>query len=243
MKRIFVSLLPALIFFIFFSCIAVNAQDDEAIVNTKQLLEKADVDFFPLMSYNIDFSEDQGYVNEFPNPLTLHQYYIYDGVGSDILMTINPSEERIHTSNKRLNFDQYRAREFHVTLSVERTENIPDAEGGICWIRCSNVIFSGAGKESGLILYPGGQAYLFKPVEGGIAYEQVADLSELNADRLIKFDFIRLDGTIYVYANERFLFSVKDEITDYVSFEAGSELFEGGNRVHCTFDDFSIKMR
>lgn len=243
MKRNFISLLSVLIFFAFFSCIAVNAQDEGNIVNTKQLLEKADVDYFPLMSYGIDFSEDQGYVNEFPNPLTLHQYYIYDGVGSDILMTINPSEERIHISNKRLNFDQYRAREFHVTLSVERTENIPDAEGGLCWIRYSNVIYSGAGKESGLILYPGDQAYLFKPVEGEIAYEPAADLSELNADRQIKFDFIRLDGTIYVYANERFLFSAKDDLTDYVSFEAGSDLLEGGNRVHCTFDDFSIKMR
>lgn len=222
---------------------AVYAQEEDSIINTKHLLETADTDYFVYTGFGHDFTENQGYVNEFPNPQTLHQYYIYDGVGTDLLMTINPSEEKIHTTNKRLKFDQYRAREFHVTYSVERTENIPDEEGGICWIRYSNVILTGAGKESGLIIYPGDQAYLFRPVDGEMVYEPVADLSGLNADRLIKFDFIRLDGTVYVYANEKFVFSVKDNINDHVSFEAGAELFEGGNRVHCTFDDFSIKMR
>ncbi|MBQ4511519.1 MAG: hypothetical protein II969_00895 [Anaerolineaceae bacterium] len=242
MKGKILSVLIALLFIGSFPFSAA-AQDEDNIINPKQLLEIADTQYFPLMSFGNDFSEDQGYVNEFPNPLTLHQYYIYDGVGTDLLMTINPSEQKVHTTNKRLKFDQYRAKDFHVTLSVERTENIPDSEGGICWIRYSNVLFTGEGKENGLIIYPGDRAYFFKPVDGELVYEEAADLSELNADRLLKFDFIRLDGTIYVYVNERFVFSAKDEFNDYVSFEAGSELYAGGNRIHCTFDDFSIKMR
>ena len=222
---------------------AVYAQEEGGILNTKHLLETADTEYFIYAGYGHDFTENQGYVNEFPNPLTLHQYYIYDGVGSDVLMTINPSEETIHTTNKRLKFDQFRAREFHAAYSVERTENIPDGEGGICWIRYSNVIFAGAGKESGLIIYPGDRAYIFSPVDGEMVYEPVADLFDLNADRQIKFDFIRLDGTVYVYANGKYIFSAKDNVSDYVTFEAGAELYAGGNRVHCTFDDFSIKMR
>ena len=222
---------------------AAYAQEEDSIMNTKHLLESADTDYFVYAGFGQDFSENQGYVNEFPNPLTLHQYYIFDGIGTDLLMTINPSEEKVHTTNKRLKFDLYRAKEFHVTYSVERTENIPDEEGGICWISYSNVIFSGAGKESGLIIYPGDRAYLFSPVDGEMVYEPVADLSDLDADRQIKFDFIRLNGTVYVYADGKFIFSTQDNINDYVSFEAGAELFEGGNRVHCTFDDFSLKMR
>ena len=222
---------------------SVCAQTGEDAVDTKQLLETADTEIFPLRGFSQDFTEDQGYVNEFPNPLTVHQYYIYDGVGTDLLMTIDPNQEKIHTTNKRLQFPQYLSREFHVTYSVQRTENIPAGYGGICWLGYSSVVIDGKGKESGLILYPGDRAYLYKPVDGEIVYEAVEDLSDLNPERMTKFDFIRLNGITYVYIEGRFRFSVEDGIKNLVSFEAGSELFQEGNRIHCVFDDFFIKMR
>ena len=222
---------------------AQDEQDEEVIINTKKLLENADTEFFPLMGFTQDYTEDQGYVNEFPDPLTLHQYYIYDGVGTDLLMTIDPSLKPVHMTNKRLQFPQYLSREFHASYSVQRTENIPVGYGGICWLRYSTVVFDGDGKESGLIIYPGDRADLFRPVDGEIVYEMVADLSDISPERLTKFDIIRLNGITYVYVNEQFRFSVEDGIKNPVSFEAGSELFQDGNRVHCTFDDFLIKMR
>ena len=237
------SLLAFLLFFVFAAGI-VNAQDeDPALVNPQHFLLSADEEIFKRPYFSQDFSEDQGYVNEFPNKLTVHQYYIYDGVGSDVLMTMYPSKETVHTTNKRLRFDQYRMKDFHVKYSVTRTENIPDEGGGLCWIRYSNELLRGAGRDSGLLLYPGGDVYAYSPVDGVIVYKQIADLSDLDPEVRTDFDFIRLDGNVYVYVNGMFRFSYEDDITDAVSFDSGAELFEGGTRVHCIFDDFSMRIR
>ena len=223
-----------------------SAQDDaevKDIINPQTLLQNCDEEIFKRFSLSQDYSEDQGYVNEFPNRLTLHQYYIFTGEGSDMLMTMQPSLEVVNTTNKRLTFDQARNREFHASYSVVRREDIPDGSGGICWIRYSNVVLTGAGKESGVIFYPGDQAYFFSPVDGQMTYHTIGDLSDLNPSETAKFDFIRLEGTTYIYVNGTFRFSYEDGITDTVSFEGGSELYLDGNRVRCAFDDFSMRIK
>ena len=231
--------------FLLLGCRAANAQQtgETQLVNPNTLLATADTEIFKRASFKQDFSEDQGYVNELPNPVTVHQYYIYDGEGSDMLMTMKPSEVVVHTTNKRLRFDLWRNREFHATYSVVRRENIPDGEGGICWMRYSNEMVWGKGRESGVMFYPGGKAYYFTPVDGEMVYTEIADLSDIDPDKTAKFDFIRLDGVLYVYVDGKFRFSYEDGIKEPVSFEGGAELFTDGNRVRCCFDDFSMKTK
>lgn len=229
--------------FLLISCAHAQDNEEEIITNPQTLLKTADEEIFKRSPFVFDFSEDQGYVNEFPNPLTLHQYYIYDGEGSDVLMTMQPSTEAVRTTNKRLKFEQIRGRDFHATYTVVRRENIPVRSGGNCWIRYSNVLVRGEGRESGLFFVPGDSAYSFAPVDGEIKYEDIADLSDLKPDQTNAFDFIRLDGTVHVFVNGKFRFSFNDGITDPVSFESGSELNIEGTRVRCAFDDFSMRVR
>ena len=217
--------------------------EETSLTNPQHLLEIADTEIFVRDAFKQDFSEIQGYVNEFPNPVTVHQYYIMNGEGSDMLMTMQPSEVTVRTTNKRLNFEQIRRSEFHVTYSAARKEDIPTGAGGICWMGYSNKIARGIGKDSGVILYPGGQVYSFTHADGEMSYESIADLSDLNPDDYTKFDFIRLDSTMYIYINGKFRFSYDDGIKDIVTFEAGSELYQNGNRVRCTFDNFSMRIK
>ena len=244
MKKIIQPLLMLLLLLLFTGILSAFGQDEESsFVNYQLLLQTADEEIFIRAGFSQDFSENQGYVNEFVNPMTIHQYYIYDGEGSDTLMTMQPSEEVIHTTNKRLKFDNYRKNEFHAKYTVVRREDIPVNEGGICWIRYSDVLSTGVGKESGVIFYPGGKVYHFQPVDGEMVYEEIGDLSDIYPDSPAAFDFIRIDGTTYVYINEKYIMHFEDGISGNVSFEAGAELFQGGNRVRCCFDDFSIKIR
>lgn len=209
----------------------------------QSLLASADEEIFIRGYFTQDFTENQGYVNEFPNEKTIHQYFIYDGVGTDRLVSLLPAEETVHTTNKRLIFEQIRLSEFHITYSLQKSDAIPSADSGTCWLRFSNVVMQGAGKESGVIFYPGDAAYFFSPSESGMQYENIADLSGLDPEEMNSFDFIRLEGTTYVYANGGFLFKYNDGIRDPISFEAGAELFEGGNCIRCDFDDFTVKIR
>lgn len=218
-------------------------QDETEMPDPQELLKTADTDIFIRSAFSQDFSEDQGYVNELPNPDTIHQYYIYDGKGTDLLMSMRPAPEAVRTTNKRLTFDQARKDEFHVTFSVFQAENIPSGEGGRCWIRFSNAALLGKGRESGVILYPGDQAYYFTPVDGEMTYQSIADISSVSPFTNVQFDFIRLGGVLYVYANGKFLFSYEDGIKEPVSFEGGAELSENGNRVRCNFDDFSMRTK
>ncbi len=149
-------------------------------IDPMELLRSADEEIFVRSAFMQNFSEDQGYVNELPNANTIHQYYIYQGVGSDVLMSMLPSEITMKTGNKRLTFDQARKAEFHVTFSVLQKETIPAETGGKCWIQYSNVSLMGKGRESGIILYPGDHAYFFTPGENEMTYEIIADLSDLN---------------------------------------------------------------
>jgi hypothetical protein len=48
---------------------------------------------------------------------------------------------------------------------------------------------------------------------------------------------------VYVYGNGEFLFSYEDKIKETVSFESGSELSEGGNRIRCDYDDFTMRIK
>lgn len=219
----------------------VCGQDEKEMINPQHLLETCDKEIFIREGFSQTFWEDQGYVNEFPNPVTVHQYYIYDGIGSDVLMTMQPSEVTVRTTNKRLRFDWDRQREFHVTYSVARREDIPAGGGGVCWLGYNNFVVKGVHKYSGVILYPGGEAFYFTHNdEGEMVYESIADLSELDQDDYNQFDFIRLNGITYFYANGKFLFSYEDGITDVVTIEGGAELSKSGNRIHCIFDDYSM---
>ena len=75
----------------------------------------------------------------------------------------------------------------------------------------------------------------------GTSETVLKELDNLSPETPIKFDFIRLDGTMYVYADEELLFSYKDDILGDVSIEAGAVLYGSGNRIRCDFDDFSIR--
>ena len=218
-------------------------QNEPDSIDPEELIQYADDEIFVRSAFKQDFSEQQGYVNEFIDPDTLHQYFISQGTASDLLMAIFPSQKTVRTTNKRLTFDQSRKEEFHVSFSVERVENIPANSGGKCWIRFSNMILMGKGRESGLIIYPGDKAYYFTHVDGDMVYETVADLSTVSTEKMIKFDFIRLAKTTYVYADGVYLFSFYDEIKESVSFEGGAELLIGGNRVRCDFDNFSMRTK
>ena len=219
-------------------------QDEEAETSRFQgLLQIADDQIFMRSVYSQDFSDSQGYVNEFPNPTTIHQYYIYDGQGSDVLMTMIPSEEMIRTTNVRMKFENYLSSDFHVKYTVERKESVPLSGGGFCWVRYSNVLAAGEGRESGVIIYPGEKIYIFTPVDGKMTYEEIGDLSAVNPDEPAVLDILRTDGCTYIYVNGNFYTNFKDGITDKVSFESGAELSQGGNRIHCGFDDFSMRIK
>ena len=242
--RVFISkiLFPAALILTAFTPGIVCGQDEDASIDPDHLLEVCDEEIFIREGIKQTFWEDQGYVNEFPNPVTVHQYYIYDNEGSDMLMTMEPSAETIRTTNKRLKFDWERQREFHVTYSVARKEDIPAGGGGMCWLGYNNFVMQGIKKDSGVILYPGGNAYFFShDADGEIVYESIADLSDLDPDDYNKFDFIRLDGITYFYVNGKFRFSYDDGIKDVVTFEGGAELSKSGNRIRCTFDDYSMR--
>ncbi len=208
----------------------------------QKLLEIVDQEILNKSGLSQNFSENQGYVNEYASDSVIHQYFIYDGVGTDRLISLLPAAETVRTTNKRLSFHHARRPEFHVTYSVRKSQEIPAGEGGRCWIRFSDVGVVGAGNESGIILYPGDGAYFLSPGDGGTSYEKIADLSSLDPEENVRFDFIRIAGTTYIYTDGAFRFSYTDPISTGVSFDAGAELFEGGNCIRCDFDDFSIKI-
>ena len=240
--------LKRMLFFFLLLCFLSTAvpafcEEEAGIINPKNLLSRADADIFVRSAFIQDFSEDQGYVNELPNPTTIHQYFIYEGVGTDRLLSLLPAAEDVRTTNKRLTFSQTRKDEFHVTYSVIQKENIPETGNGRCWIRYSNIGIIPEGKESGLIFFPGEKAYFFYPSENKMVYEEIADLSALDPMTENKFDFIRMEQTVYVYANGKFLFDYKDGIPEWVSFEAGAELFKGANQVRCDFDNYTMRIK
>ncbi len=212
-------------------------------IDPVELLQSVDETIFARKGFTENFSEAQGYVNEIIDPKIIHQYYILHGKGNDILMSLLPAEKTVRSGNKRLEITNGWDDEFHVTLYLKRTENIPSGRGGGCWIKYSNSVMKAAGSESGVILYPSERAYYFTPVNGEMNFESIGDLFHLNQDEEIKFDFIRLDGVTYFYADDQFLFSFEDGIVGNVSFSCGSILYSHGNRVHCEFDNFSMTYR
>lgn len=250
MKDLTLRLIILTVLLLSFSCSGpVAAQEEESAVtdtmDPAELIRIADQEIFPKSAFSQDFHEDQGYVNEYPTDTVIHQYFIYDGVGTDRLFSLLPAAETVTTTNKRLSFAQTRRPEFHITYSLKKSQEIPAGNGGRCWIRFSDVGVTGAGFESGIILYPGDAAYYFTPKDGSMTYEKIADLSSLDpaAEEMIRFDFIRLENTTRVYADGSFIFSYTDPIINGVSFEAGAELFENGNVIRCDFDDFSVKVK
>ncbi len=247
-KKILRLLFPAVLIMLAACCFGTAlAQDgeeiDPAAMDPVRLLRTADTEIFPKSAFGQDFSENQGYVNEYPEDTVIHQYFIYDGVGTDRLISMLPAKNSVRTTNKRLTFAQTRKAEFHITYSVKKSEEIPADGSGKCWIRFSDVGVVGAGKESGVIFYPGDAAYFFTPDGDGMTRERIADLSALDPAEMIRFDFIRLGTVIFTYADGKFLFSYDDGIRNGVSFEAGAELSENGNVIRCDFDDFSVKIK
>ena len=217
--------------------------EPESLHDPDELLRTADTDIFPRKGFTNDFSEAQGYLNEILGNNVIHQYYVLSGKGTDILTSMLPTAGTVRAANKRLDIADGWDDEFHVSYKMQRTENIPAGRGGGCWIKYSNSVMKAPGSESGVILYPGERAYYFAPVSGKTEYTPIADLYSLNQDEELRFDFIRLEGVTYFYANDRFLFSYEDGIPGNLSFSAGSILYANGNRVRCDFDDFTMTYR
>ena len=208
-----------------------------------ELLRTADEEIFPRESHIWNFSESQGYVNEILEQDIIHQYYIYHGTGNDLLISMFPASEGYRTGNKRLNMYRWPGEDFHASYSLKRTENLPEGAGGRCWMQYDNFDRKGERSENGVILFPGDKAYVYRTVDGKRTYQAIADLSALDQNELLKFDFIRIDGTCWFYANGEFLFRFEDDVVGMVTFEGGSEIYKGGNRIHCEFDDFSMTYR
>ena len=201
-----------------------------------ELLEIVDEQLMKRVGPAQDFSESQGYVNEISENNVIHQRYIYDGKGTDALLSLFPVSEDIMSSSKYLNVSGTALKNFHASLTVHQTESIPEDSGGACWIRCSDMLMTGKGRENGLLIVPGNKAFR---INAGNMTELI-DLSALNPEEPIKFDLIRLDGVIYVYADQEYLFSFTDDIPTTVFVDAGSLLFASGNRIRCDFDDFKL---
>lgn len=225
----------AFLFFItaaIFSFSNVFAADDP-----ETLLRTADTEIFIKKGYSQSYDEKQGCVNEFVGSEVLHQYYIQNGKASDVMTSLQPNLSTVNAANKRLKFDDQRAKGFHATYTMKRQDSIPE-NAGYCWLRYSDAVLAGAGRESGVILYPGYKAFSFTPVDGVMQYTEIADLSQFSSSGSIKTDVIRLDGVAYFYFNGKFAFQYEDGIVNPVSFEGGSQLLEGANRIRCDFDDF-----
>ena len=208
------------------------------------LLKVADELYFPRVDFSETFWRTQGYLNEVLEGDLIHQGCVRSGRGSDLLMSMFPAERSMMTSNIRLDMKRDLEKDYHASIIMLRGEDIPAGSGG-CWLRYTNVKVKGNGSESGLILFPERGAYAVTPVGNleDLEYTFVADLSGLDLHNAIKFDFIRLDGVSYIYANETFLFSYDDGYDGRMSFEGGAELYEGGNRVRCDFDNFTMRYR
>ena len=236
--------LMLLIVFVLVSCMSAFADTDTSI-NTDdpdELLLTVDELLFPREGFSRDFTEEQGYLNEVLPGRIIHQFYVHDGRAGDVLTAVFSADRTVQTSNLRLDFPDSRADNFHTSITVQRTENLPEGSGD-CWIRYSNKMVKSEGYETAVVFIPGDAVYAVSPVDGKPAAAAVADLSALDPDEEIKFDFIRLDGTVYVYADEVFLFTYEDGIPGKVTFDAGTRMLENGNRVCCEFDDFTMQLQ
>ncbi len=209
-------------------------------IDPEILLRNADSDFFPKAGFIQKYDKAITYTNEFLTEDVLHQSVVQEGTGIDVLTTLHPSQLVVRTTNKHLKFDDYRAKDFHAGILLHQAESVP-AGGGYCWLRYSDAAFTGPGAESGVILYPGGKAYSFSKQNGETVYQEIADLSSVDPSERIKIDVIRLDGISYFYFDGSFSFQYEDGMSNPVSFEAGSELNEGGNRIRCVFDNFTYR--
>ena len=221
-----------------------TVDDPDKIPEPDELLRVADERYFLRVGNSQTFSQRRNSFNEFLGYDVIHQYYVNDGKGTDILMSMFPSEVNVFTSNPHLNWKDFLGKDYHISVTMLLREDIPSGSGG-CWLRYTNVQTKGNGGESGLILFPGHEAYAISPVgnRSDLNYTMVEDLTELNPHEMITFDFIRLDGVSYIYANGTFLFSYVDGFVGNMSFEGGAELYQDGNFVHCDFDDFTMRYR
>ena len=216
----------------------------QALADPYLLLQVADEMFFTRVGPDETFWQTQGRLNEVLEGDIIHQYYVSGGIGSEVLMSMLPAEVSTRAGKLRPSVTRAWEKDYHVTITVWRAEDIPAGAGG-CWLRYSNVRTKSYGSESGLILFPEREALGFVPAGNNqdLIYTPVASLAGLDLNNAVKFDFIRLDGISYIYANRRYLFSYKDGFNGKMSFEGGVELYEGGNRVRCDFDDFTMRYR
>ena len=227
-----------LIFLLFTLASSLSVQAEN--IDPATLLQSADRDFFTKAGFIQKYDKAIVYSNEFITENLLHQYAVQEGSGIDILTSLQPAQMTVKATNKYLKFDDYRAKDFHAGILLHQTGAIPNGSGN-CWLRYSDALFTGPGAESGVILYPGDKAYAFSNQNGETVYKEIADLSSINPSERIKIDVIRLNGVSYFYFDNAFSFQYEDGMSNAVSFEAGSELHEGGNRIRCVFDNFTYR--
>ena len=221
-----------------------NITEEDALADPDLLLQVADELFFPRVGPDETFWQTQGYLNEVLEGDIIYQYYVRGGMASEVLMSMFPAEISLRAGHLRPSVTRAWEKDYHVTITVLRAEDIPNGSGG-CWLRYSNVRSKGEGGESGLILFPEREAFAITSAGNhhDLVYTPVESLAGLNLNNNIKFDFIRLDGVTFIYANGKYLFSYEDGFNGNMSFEGGVDIYEGGNRVRCDFDNFSMRYR
>lgn len=226
------------------SCFGIKSSaGDPDVIDPDQLFLTADNTLFLREGPSIKFPAEQHSINEFLDGNILHQYYVRENKITDSLTSMMPADRSVRAGNPKLNFTDFWGVDFHFTLYMSQQDNIPEGSGGLCWFRYSNGIQTGNDSASGLLFYPGGKVYAFSPSKGAQAYKEIADISMLDPSVQIRFDLIRLDGTVYVYADGTFLFRYTDGLTGPLSPAAGSELFENGNYVMCSYSDLTMRYR
>lgn len=211
-----------------------------ADTDPETLILEADSEYFSKAGFVQKFDKSQGYMNDLSGDEILHQFAVQNGAAVETLTALQPLETAVRAVNKLLQFMDYRAKVFHASISLQQEETIPEGSGR-CWLLYSDAAVTGAGNESGVILYPGEKAYSFTKQKGEAVYNEIADLGGVDPSQKTKIDVIRLDGISYFYFDGSFAFRYEDGIPNPVSFEAGTQLNEGGNRIRCNFDDFTYR--
>ncbi len=230
-----------------FHYIYVFADTDEisfADADPDKLLEIADERIFKREGFTQDFSETQGCLNEIVRADVLHQYYVRQGKGIDILMSLFPNTSPVTSTNIRLNenLPGNWYNEFHASFTMQRTESIPE-NGGRCWISLGNYASYGEKNRTEITICPGSEIVLARPAGGKTEFLRIAKIPETAQDEEETWEVIRLDGMLWFYVNGEFVFKFKDVIPGKVTFRAGSQLLSGGNLVKCAFDDLVIRYR
>ncbi len=238
MKRI----LKITFLFLLFCCIFfISGWNDSPIQNETILSDDMDSSIFTHTAYKQLFSYTAGTLTEMIQNQFIHSFYVKKGAAFDSLVSLFPSEQSFESSNKNLIFHQSFGDTFHVHISVQFADIIPE-NGGNCFFTVSNRITKGDFGTVGYNIVLGGKSYKFIQNQNEIKKEEIFDSSSYNdPDHTYEIDVVRLFGTSAVYIDKTFAFDLQDDITPPISWEAGTGINQGGERINCQFSKFIVK--